>query len=168
MLTVICLAQLRQPSLTDSGNIHSANALQLDWLEVCPPPTTTRNRQRIFDLATIVDVHGTETVIDHEAKTFIVGNPPYVGARKMTDAQKADVRAIADRLVSKWTNLDYVAGWFISAYNYARAVSSVSFAFVATNSLCQGQQVQLLARLSLQQLRHSLRASFVQMDKQRG
>ena len=44
--------------LSDSGKIVCFNALRLDWREVCPPATITRNRQKMFDLATIADVHG--------------------------------------------------------------------------------------------------------------
>lgn len=130
--------------LTDSGNIVCDNALRLDWLEVCPPPTITRNRQKIFDLATVVDVHGSETVPDDEVETYIVGNPPYIGARKMTEDQKDDMRLVASRVTDRWTNLDYVAGWFIRGRDYSSAVARTAFAFVATNSLCQGQQVSTL------------------------
>ena len=130
--------------LSDSGKIVCFNALRLDWREVCPPATITRNRQKMFDLATIADVHGTETVPDEEAETYIVGNPPYIGARKMSDDQKADLRLIAANLTDRWTNLDYVAGWFIQAQRYGSAVPRTGFAFVATNSLCQGQQVPTL------------------------
>lgn len=130
--------------LSDSGKIVCDNALRLDWHQVCPPATITRNRQKIFDLTTIADVHGTETVPDDEAETYIVGNPPYIGARKMSDDQKADLRLIASHITSRWTNLDYVAGWFIQARAYGAIVPGTGFAFVATNSLCQGQQVPTL------------------------
>lgn len=135
--------------LTDSGHIYSDNALELNWLETCPKPTTIRNRQKVFDLATVVDVHGTEEVPDNEVETYIVGNPPYIGARKMSVVQKSELRAVAEPRVTRWTNLDYVAGWFIRAMEYSAVVPKTAFAFVATNSLCQGQQVPTLWPLLL-------------------
>src|SRR5690606_34928827 len=115
----------------------------------CPPPTITRNRQKVSDLATIVDVQGNETVPDEEVETYIVGNPPYIGARKMNATQKSELRRVADRYDTKWNNLDYVAGWFICAMEYGSAIPKTAFAFVATNSLCQGQQVPTLWPLLL-------------------
>lgn len=130
--------------LSDSGKIVRDNALRVDWMEVCPPAMITRNRQKIFDLATIIDVHGTETVVDNNAETFIVGNPPYLGARLMTAAQKSDLGIVASIAGSSWRVLDYVAGWFIKAANYMRSVPKSAAALVSTNSLCQGQQVPVL------------------------
>ncbi|MFC0685456.1 class I SAM-dependent DNA methyltransferase [Novosphingobium clariflavum] len=130
--------------LTDSGNIHNGNALAQDWLGACPAPISVNHRQKMPNLATAVDAHGTEEVIDGEVETYIVGNPPYIGARKMNDVQKAEMRTVAQGYTNKWTNIDYVGGWFIRAMQYSETVPNVCFAFVATNSLCQGQQVPTL------------------------
>ena len=128
--------------ISDSGNIHRANALELNWLEVCPRATITRNRQRVFDLATIVDVHGTETVPDEEAETFIVGNPPYLGYNRQTEDQKADVEAVAGRYTDSWRSLDYISCWFLKAAELCNSQTRV--AFVSTNSICQGEHASLL------------------------
>ena len=130
--------------LTDSGKIVCDNALRVDWLEVCPPAMTTRNRQKVFDLATIIDVHGNETVPDEEAETYIVGNPPYLGARLMSAEQKSDLGSVVSQVGTSWRVLDYVAGWFVKAADYMRGVPNSSCALVATNSICQGQQVPVL------------------------
>ena len=130
--------------LTDSGNVVCGDALQRDWLEICPPPTIARNRQKVFDLATIVDVQGKETVPDEEVETYIVGNPPYLGARLMNAEQKSDLGAIVSVVGTSWRVLDYVTGWFVKAADYIRQVERSSSALVATNSICQGQQVPVL------------------------
>lgn len=130
--------------LTDSGKIVCNNALRADWLEVCPPPTIARNRQKVFDLATIVEVHGTETVPDEEAETYIVGNPPYLGRAKQTPAQKEDKARLFDGAIQNYKSLDYVAGWIWLSALYIDAVSNTKSALVTTNSICQGQQVGIL------------------------
>lgn len=128
--------------LTDSGNIVCGNALELDWGKVCPPPTVTRNRQKVFDLATIVDVHGTETVPDEEAETYIVGNPPYLGYNRQTEEQKADVEAVAGRYTDSWRSLDYISCWFLKAAEMCGRRTRA--AFVSTNSICQGEHATIL------------------------
>ncbi len=128
--------------LTDSGNIVCGNALRLDWRDVCPPATVTRNRQKVFDLATIVDVHGKETVVDEEAETYIVGNPPYLGYNRQTDDQKEDVEAVAGPYTDSWRSLDYISCWFLKAAEMCDAQTRA--AFVSTNSVCQGEHASIL------------------------
>lgn len=129
--------------LTDSGNIVCDNALRVNWLEVCPPPTIARNRQKVFDLATIVEVHGTETVPDEEAETYIVGNPPYLGKGKKEPAHLADMEFIFRGRIEQWGYIDYVGAWFVLAADYMRHVSAKA-AMVATNSITQGRQLPQL------------------------
>lgn len=96
------------------GNIVNSNATRIDWETVCPG-------------------HG---------ETYLIGNPSYVGARKQTTTQKADlVRVFSE--YSRISNLDYAACWFMLATKYISAHGG-GFAFVTTNSLTQGEQVQLL------------------------
>jgi len=71
---------------------------------------------------------------------YIMGNPPFVGARQMSDSQKQDV---LDIFGSKWKNvgnLDYVCCWYKKAWQLVKR-SQVKAAFVSTNSICQGEQV---------------------------
>lgn len=93
-------------------------------------------------------VHGNATRIDWEmvcqgkGETYLIGNPSYAGARKQTPAQKADLAYVFTGY-SKISNLDYAACWFMLATKYISAHGG-GFAFVTTNSLTQGEQVQLL------------------------
>lgn len=128
--------------LTDSGNIVCDNSLRLDWHEVCPPPTTTRNRQKVFDLATIVDVHGREVVPDEETETYVVGNPPYLGYTRQTEDQKNDIEAIAGPYTESWRSLDYISCWFLKAAEMCD--DRTRAAFVSTNSICQGEHASIL------------------------
>lgn len=96
-------------------------------------------------------VHGDALEIDWEAVlaakkcSFVLGNPPFVGAKYQTVEQREQVRRIAGLGKSGGT-LDYVCSWFIKAGEYARGKTRIGF--VATNSITQGEQVaQLWPRL---------------------
>jgi hypothetical protein len=128
--------------LTDSGNIICDNALRVEWREICPPPTLTRNRQKVFDLATITDVHGTETVPDDEVETYLVGNPPYLGYNRQTEDQKGEIEAVAARYTDSWRSLDYISCWFLKAAEICDRQTKA--AFVSTNSICQGEHASIL------------------------
>ena len=126
----------------DSQNwITCGNALRLDWLSICPP-TGSGVKVTSDDLfQTPLD----QAEIDFEnegGETYICGNPPYIGSSLQSDEQKSDLANIFSDLPS-WKNLDYIAGWFYKAATYSASVSC-DFAFVSTNSICQGQQVPLL------------------------
>lgn len=95
--------------------IVCGNACRLDWNTVCP-----------------------HTV---EEEVFVFGNPPYVGGKLQTKEQKEDIKLNLGHLPS-FKNLDYISIWFYKAAFYINANSS--FAFVSTNSLCQGEQVGML------------------------
>lgn len=122
--------------------ITCGNALRLDWLSICPP-TGTGVRLHGDDLfSTPLD----QTQIDFEnegGETYICGNPPYRGSQWQTEEQKSDLKAIFDGRTKNWKSLDYVAGWFMKAADYGTKTETVA-AFVATNSICQGRQVETL------------------------
>ena len=92
--------------LKSYANITEGNALQLDW-------NTFAN-----------------------GVNFIMGNPPFVGTKYQTAAQKADILNLCKDLKP----LDYVTGWFFKASKFMEN-NSVRSAFVATNSITQGEQV---------------------------
>ena len=128
--------------LNSQNWITCANALRVDWLSVCPPTGTAVKLQGDDLFETPLD----QAQIDFEnegGETYICGNPPYVGSKQQSKEQKADMKAIFDGRVKKWGSLDYVAGWFLKAADYAKHTEAVS-AFVSTNSICQGQQVPIL------------------------
>ncbi|MGC9200295.1 MAG: class I SAM-dependent DNA methyltransferase, partial [Acidobacteriaceae bacterium] len=122
--------------------ITCGNALLLDWLSICPPTGTGVKVQADDLFQTPLD----QAEIDFEnegGETYICGNPPYLGSKWQSAAQKADLGALFDGRVKNWKSLDYVAGWFLKAADYGTHTPS-SAAFVATNSICQGQQVPTL------------------------
>lgn len=92
--------------LKNYPNIIQANALHVDWKNFAP------------------DVD------------YIIGNPPIVGNRLQTTAQKSDLLALDKRLKS----LDYVTGWYEKATKLMKG-TKIKSAFVSTNSITQGEQV---------------------------
>lgn len=121
--------------------ITCGNALRLDWLSICPPTGTgvKHNAEDLFHSP--LD----QAQIDFEnegGETYICGNPPFTGTRKQSTDQKSDLQAVFSRFTTKWKNADYVGAWLIKAAEYNRQCNA-PFAFVATNSLCQGQQVPI-------------------------
>ncbi len=121
--------------------ITCGNALRLDWLSICPP-TGTGVKLHAEDLFhTPLD----QAQIDFEnagGETYICGNPPFTGTRKQTYAQKRDLETVFSPLTASWKNADYVGAWLVKAAQY-NLKCHAPFAFVATNSLCQGQQVPI-------------------------
>jgi hypothetical protein len=128
--------------------ITCGDALRLDWLSICPP-TGTGVKFHADDLFhTPLD----QAQIDFEnegGETYICGNPPYLGSKWQGDEHKADLRAIFADRTTNWKSLDYVASWFMKAADYGMRTNAVA-AFVATNSICQGQQVPFLWPLIFQ------------------
>ena len=104
--------------LKASGGIFHGNALKLDWFAVCPQLETE--------------------------EVYIIGNPPYIGSKNQNKEQKEDMKQCLKELTNTKA-LDYIACWFIKA---AQVINSKSaFAFVTTNSVCQGTQVPLLWKI---------------------
>lgn len=77
-----------------------------------------------------------------ERFNYILGNPPFLGARVMSKEQSAEIAGLF-RGLKNAGNLDYVTGWYKKAADYMQG-SSTECAFVSTNSICQGQQVPIL------------------------
>lgn len=121
--------------------ITCGNALRLDWLQICPP-TGTGVKVTGDDL---FNTPKDQAEIDFEnegGETYICGNPPFTGTRKQTTEQKRDLEAVFDGVTTAWRNVDYVGAWLVKAAQYNQQCKA-PFAFVATNSLCQGQQVPI-------------------------
>lgn len=111
--TVLGVAANRFP-LTHAANIVQGNALEVDWSEVCPL----------------------------DKKTFIIGNPPFLGARLQTAEQKQDQARIWGGITGSGIT-DYVTNWFILAAQHI-SKTGCSSALVSTNSITQGDQPALL------------------------
>lgn len=119
--------------------ITCGNALRLDWLSICPPTGTGVKLYADDLLHTPLD----QAQIDFEnegGETYICSNPPYSGQSEMSDREKDDLAAVFGTTTVPWKSLDYVFGWFQKALE-ACSHEATACAFVATNSICQGQQV---------------------------
>lgn len=84
-----------------------------------------------------------ERVIRPEKLHYILGNPPFCGARLMNSEQKSELMRVFEG-TDKAGNLDYVTAWFKNAADMMNHNAAIRTAFVATNSICQGEQVALL------------------------
>jgi hypothetical protein len=119
--------------------IVCGNALRLDWLSVCPPTGT--GVKLVAD-----DLFGTpldQSEIDFEnegGETYICGNPPYRGSKWQTDEQKDDLANAWSKHPKLAKTTDFVTGWFARFFDYADKDPGAVSGFVATNSVCQGQQ----------------------------
>jgi len=110
------------PLPLDKNNyVVCADALLTDWNDVLKRKSTT--------------------------ETYIIGNPPFQGAKKMNDEQKKSLQiAMPSRLPDKtklWDKqgkLDFVCAWYAKAAAYMEGKRNISAAFVSTNSIVQGDQ----------------------------
>jgi len=84
-----------------------------------------------------------ENVIRPEKLHYILGNPPFCGARLMNSEQKSELMRVFEG-TDKAGNLDYVTAWFKNAADMMNHNTAIRTAFVSTNSICQGEQVALL------------------------
>ncbi|OON96796.1 MAG: methylase [Epulopiscium sp. Nele67-Bin005] len=101
--------------LKSYANIVQGNALTIDW----------------------------ESVISKEDCSYIMGNPPFLGARMQSKEQKQDLLSCFDKKAKNISNLDYVTGWYMKASIYIYN-TKIQVAFVSTNSIAQGEQVAIL------------------------
>lgn len=99
------------------STIHYGNAARLNWYDICEP------------------VDG--------AETYVCGNPPYQGGKKQGADEKNDIVQLFGHLARQYKNIDYVACWFLKAADYIEHTNSKA-ALVATNSICQGENVPIL------------------------
>ena len=92
-------------------NIFEGSALSVNWEEVLP---------------------STEC-------SYIIGNPPFIGAMVMTKKQHEDIKEVFEGLKVSG-EFDYVTAWYKLACDYMEN-TQIKCAFVSTNSICQGQHV---------------------------
>lgn len=105
--------------LRASANIVHGDALELDW----------------------------DKVVSKDELSYIIGNPPFVGARLMTKEQSRQVEQVFDNIRGAG-NLDYVSAWYAKAAQYIQG-TKIKVAFVSTNSIVQGEQVGVLWKVLL-------------------
>ena len=80
-----------------------------------------------------------ESVVPKSELNYIMGNPPFVGARLMDKAQKDDI----NHIFAGWKNagnLDYVCCWYKKAADIMQN-TAIRTALVSTNSVSQGESV---------------------------
>jgi hypothetical protein len=121
--------------------IICGNALRLDWCSICPP-TGTGVKVTADDLFE-TPLEQAEIDFDNEGgETYICGNPPYLGGKGQSPAQKAELASVfgSHRKIGE---LDYVAAWLLKGAEYV-SLNDAEAAFVATNSVNQGAQVHQL------------------------
>src|ERR1035438_2339011 len=97
--------------LRASPHIIVGNALRTDWRTILPP----------------------------EQCSFVLGNPPFVGKKKQSAEQKADMEIVWGDVQGTGI-LDLVTAWYRKAAEYIQR-TRIRCAFVSTNSICQGEQV---------------------------
>jgi hypothetical protein len=100
--------------LTVSPYIVNDNAIKIDW----------------------------EKIVPKSELTYILGNPPFVGARVMSKEQKQETENIFNKM-NNYGVLDYVCCWYKKAAQYIQG-TEIECAFVSTNNICQGEQVPAL------------------------
>ena len=128
----------------DSQNwIVHGNALRLDWLTVCEPTGKGGGKIYADDLFGAPLDRAAIGFENEGGETYICGNPPYLGSQWQTPNQKDDLGQICDGRIKNWKSLDYVAGWFLKAADFGTHTRAAA-ALVATNSICQGRQVETL------------------------
>ena len=87
---------------------------------------------------------GNALALEWPAADYIIGNPPFIGARVMSAAQKADMLSVFGKKWKNLGNMDYVCAWYKRAAEQLAAAPRTRAAFVSTNSITQGEQVALL------------------------
>ena len=109
--------------LTTNANIVENNALTIDWNQVVPK----------------------------EKLNFIMGNPPFSGARLMKQGSesKQEIENLFGK-IKDVQDLDYVTGWYKKAATYIQG-TDITVGLVSTNSICQGSQVPILWDVLLNQ-----------------
>jgi hypothetical protein len=100
--------------LKKSAHIRHDNALRTEWPALLPP----------------------------ERCSYVLGNPPFVGAKYQNSDQRADLEYVAGEVKNSGL-LDYVTLWYLKAALYIQR-TSIQVAFVSTNSITQGEQVGIL------------------------
>ena len=148
-------------------NIREGNALRMDWDVIDVPsdvPTIrAKNVHLIIELETtkvgepVIEFNEVNVVtnrFDGDVKPsvqryqvhydYIIGNPPFIGARMMTQgsSQKKDVEKLFGN-IKDVQDLDYVCCWYKKAAQLMQN-SHTRTGFVSTNSICQGSQVPIL------------------------
>ena len=134
--------------LKDNANIVHGNAARLDWNDVCP------NAPRAVGIADAANQQSSligfededeqqELAKEEYDEIYLIGNPPYLGQRNQKDSHKDDLSHVFDGDDGKYKKMDYVCIWFSKGADYI-SNTPAKLAFVSTNSVTQGVQIEQL------------------------
>lgn len=149
--------------LKSYANIREGNALRMDWdiMELPDDTPTIRAKKTYLIMETEPDA-ANEQMAEYDSINlitssqqlgpkpcmrmrveydYIIGNPPFVGARLMSEAQKDDMAYVFGGGWRNLGNIDYVGAWYLKAVRLMRQHPQCRAALVSTNSVTQGEQV---------------------------
>lgn len=149
--------------LKSYANIREGNALRMDWdiMELPDDTPTIRAKKTYLIMETEPDA-ANEQMAEYDsinlitssqqlgpkphmrkrvAYDYIIGNPPFVGARLMSETQKDDMTYVFGGGWKNLGNIDYVGAWYLKAVRLMRQLPQCRTALVSTNSVTQGEQV---------------------------
>lgn len=134
--------------LIDIPTIKQGNAARLDWHDVCPNKPHGLNPAEQLQMGLAIDdiepAEQQQLLVEYTYdEIYLIGNPPYKGGKKIKNpSMKEDVK-IAHQGNPYSKNVDYISIWFLNAARYIKNTRA-KFAFVSTNSICQGEQVGMI------------------------
>ena len=149
--------------LKSYANIREGNALRMDWdiMELPDDTPTIRAKKTYLIMETEPDM-ANEQMAGYDsinlvtssqqlgpkprmrkrvAYDYIIGNPPFVGARLMSEPQKDDMAHVFGEGWRNLGNIDYVGAWYLKAVRLMCQYPQCRAALVSTNSVTQGEQV---------------------------
>ncbi len=103
--------------LAESQNIMNGNSADINWITFCKK----------------------EKLTEH---IYLISNPPYKGFSRQTPNQKKDMENCFKNFKG-YKRLDYITLWIIKAKDFILFNKDSSCSFVSTNSLCQGEHINI-------------------------
>lgn len=149
--------------LKSYANIREGNALRMDWdIMELPDDTPTIRAKKTYLIMEAEPDMANEQMAGYDsinlvtssqqlgpkprmrkrvAYDYIIGNPPFVGARLMSEPQKDDMAHVFGEGWRNLGNIDYVGAWYLKAVRLMCQYPQCRAALVSTNSVTQGEQV---------------------------
>jgi hypothetical protein len=132
--------------LKDNANIVHGDSTLLDWNDVCPNVPHKNEIETTSGQSALIEFESDQPELDlrdeHWDEIYLIGNPPYLGTSLQDNDQKNAMSRVF-KSFSSYKNLDFIAAWFKIGADYIEG-SKAQLAFVSTNSITQGQQVEML------------------------
>lgn len=146
--------------LKKAANIVHGDALETDWQSLLNPVNTINVIAKHANIYLLQEPQLEYKTVNVQAETFeihqgppptnttekifdyILGNPPFIGSKIMSQAQRDSVVKEFDNIQGSGV-LDYVTAWYIKAAKYIQGTTT-KVGFVSTNSIVQGEQTSIL------------------------